>query len=133
MSRTDVHAPNWVKQKDPLWRDHFQEIHDHSDGVCNLNEYLNQMIWSQAKCYITFRWQGRQIHCGCGMCTDRDGRRLKRRWDRREVKRGLRNGDWDNLDVEVRRDIYWLRPAPPTRSQGPLPSEQQEPHAGEDQ
>ena len=30
MSRTDVHAPSWVKARDPLWRANYVEDHNHS-------------------------------------------------------------------------------------------------------
>lgn len=107
MSRTDVHAPYWVKLRDPLWRDHFKEFHDHDHGVCTLDQFLsNRSGWIRDLCYVGQVWRGRQIHCGCPMCTDRDGRRMRRRRERREVRQALLLGHWDNLDVELRQDAW---------------------------
>lgn len=95
MSRTDVHAPWWVKERDPLWRQHFQEVHDHSRGPCDLLRFLSSRRYVRTSCYIEIRWQGRQIHCGCRMCTDQVGHQLQRRHDRHVTKQALKADRWD--------------------------------------
>jgi hypothetical protein len=104
-----------VKQRDPLWRYYFREVHRHDDGVCTLDQFLAADHWVRTSCYIDQVWRGRQIHCGCGMCTDQESRRMKRRRQRHEARRALRLGYWDNLDVELRQDAwctYNVQPRP---------------------
>jgi hypothetical protein len=107
-----------VKQRDPLWRHYFREVHRHDDGVCTLDRFLAATSRVRTSCYIDFAWRGRQIHCGCGSCTDQDGRRMRRRRERHEVRQALLLGDWDNLDVELHRDAwctYNVQPRPQDR------------------
>lgn len=70
MSRTDVHTPYWVRQRDPAWHECFVEEHDHSKGPCDLEIFLaagNSYV--RTRCYIEMRWTGRNLYCGCRMCT----------------------------------------------------------------
>lgn len=105
MSRTDVHAPGWVKQRDPLWRDHFQERHNHERGPCDLELSLTARDWIRTRCYIAWRWRGRRIYCGCRMCTEQIGRRISNRRERHDAKRALRQGAWD-LDHGRQREAW---------------------------
>jgi hypothetical protein len=105
MSRTDVHVPHWVKEKDPLWRRHFVEVHNHENGTCDLHLRLEARGWIRTRCYINIHWQGRQIHCGCKMCTNQIGRRLGNRRERHDAKRAIRKGAWD-FDHAHRRDAW---------------------------
>lgn len=84
MSRTDVHMPYWVKQTDPGWRHAFTEDHDHGRGACDL-EHQNPHDWQATRCHIGDRYTGRNIHCGCRMCTGQferkqDSRRARTKW-----------------------------------------------------
>jgi hypothetical protein len=106
MSRTDVHAPWWVKERDPLWRDHFVEHHDHSTSVCDLAAYLAAgNTWTSTTCYITWTPRRRNIGCGCRMCTGQHGRKLGRRQQRTAWRAMSRDAvktspaDRDGLDI----------------------------------
>lgn len=129
MSRTDVHAPAWVKERDPAWRTHYTEDHNHSwhsvghekittpDGHttyktiwkkverCDLDEYLAANSWVRTACQIRLISRGRNIDCGCHLCTGQIYRRLGNRSDRQKAKRLLRDGRWDEAAV-VRRSRY---------------------------
>lgn len=121
MSRTDVHAPGWVKERDPLWRANHREHHNHHQYVighekvktedghtkykpiwkkverCDLDDYLALRGWSYTRtaCSIQFWSNGRNVHCGCNLCTNFIGRRHDRRVGRQKAKRDLRAGRWD--------------------------------------
>lgn len=96
MSRTWVHQPWWVKERDPRWRDHFQEIHNHDKGVCTLADYLaNRANYIGGRCHISWCWRGRQVHCGCRMCSAHWSRRSLRRWERHQAHLALVAEDWD--------------------------------------
>jgi len=123
MSRTDVHAPNWVKERDPLWRDQYKEVHNHGwhitgsvkhvdeDGYvsykpvgrkverCELDDYLNvrECGYVRTACYVTLAPGCRNICCGCNMCTGKIYRKLSRKVDRSRTKRLLRKGSWDDI------------------------------------
>lgn len=121
MSRTDVHAPNWVKERDPLWRDQFKEVHNHgwlSDGSekhvdedgytsykrtwrkverCELDIYLSARQWVRTACYVTLAPGCRNICCGCNMCTGQTFRKLSRKVDRLQTRRLLRSERWDDI------------------------------------
>jgi hypothetical protein len=126
MSRTDVHAPAWVKERDPAWRSHYTEDHNHSwhsvghekvlseDGHptwktiwkkverCDLDEYLAANSWVRTACQIRLISRGRNIDCGCNMCTGQIHRRLGRRAERQTTKRLLRDQRWDDIQGKHR-------------------------------
>jgi hypothetical protein len=108
MSRTDVHAPDWVKHKDPLWRRYFEEVHRHERGFCDLDQLLASRYWIRTNCYMNIHWQGRQIHCGCKMCTNQIGRKLSNRRERHQVKDALRKGSWDLEGRNIHRREAWV-------------------------
>lgn len=81
MSRTDVHAPAWVKERDPGWRHAFVEVHDHRAGRCDIDQH-DPSDWQASSCHITLRWTGRNIHCGCRLCTGHHWRKLDNRRQR---------------------------------------------------
>lgn len=121
MSRTDVHAPAWVKERDPLWRSNHRESHNHlwqrvgsekvvyEDGRihwepiwekverCDLDVYLAAREWVRTACRIEYVHTGRNIYCGCNMCTGKIYRKLSRKADRTQTKRLLRSGRWDDI------------------------------------
>lgn len=110
MSKTWVHQPWWVKQRDPRWRNHFRVDHSHEDGICDLAVFLarEEGYWVRNGCRIDIRWQGRQIHCGCRMCTDQKSRKLSRRRERHQIRMALTQGDWDTASLEFGL-TYWYR------------------------
>ena len=99
MSRTFVHAPAWVKERDPRWRNHFQTVHDHDDGICDLAAYLAHDGYRVRgrMCHVALCWRGRQIHCGCAMCTGAWTRRWGRRRSRQQARLALARGDWESV------------------------------------
>src|SRR5689334_10105567 len=129
MSRTDVHAPEWVKERDPLWRDQYKEVHNHGwhttgsqkhvdeDGYvsyrpigrrverCELEDYLAAREWVRTACYITLRPGCRNICCGCQMCTGQFYRKLSRKADRSRTKRLLRAQRWDDINCSSNRKM----------------------------
>ena len=91
MSRTDVHAPCWVKERDPAWRAHFTETHQHHNIIrlarggggwtravrtftgCDLDQFLA----GARDTFCSMRYTGRRnIFCGCRLCTGHDWNRL---------------------------------------------------------
>lgn len=118
MSRTDVHAPYWVKLRDPGWSRHFVEEHRHErcrcdveghldeDRCCDLEEFLAEphLTYWQG-CYRDFVSFGVNVWCGCRMCTNQLGRRHTRRAERVVVRARLRAAvkttaaDRDSIDV----------------------------------
>lgn len=131
MSRTDVHAPDWVKERDPLWRANYVEDHNHSwyvtghekvtdsAGVvrwvsiwkrverCDLDVYLedtNHRV--RTACSVRFVYTG-QRHCGCKMCTGQISRRLDRRSERRRAKRLIKVGRWEEVSFPDRSRLSW--------------------------
>jgi hypothetical protein len=82
-----VHEPWWVKERSWRWRDFFAEQHHHPHGApCDLDVYLHpdphSRAGSRTRCYLDPVWRGRQVFCGCGMCTGR--------WYRRDIHRAGR-------------------------------------------
>lgn len=111
MSRTDVHRPVWVQMQDPTIRHWFADFHDHDDGVCDFGEYGFDHF-SPPHCYRQI-WTQCPNLCGCHLCTEKFGRRLKRRQERgiwrklRQQLLKLGKEDLDNVDVgSIRGSAY---------------------------
>ena len=98
MSRTDKQAPYWVKKTQPEWRAFFVEWHDHTQHPCNFNPKNED----SRDCHMAMANRGKNIHCGCIMCSDQIYRRLSRRADRHEAKRLLRSGRFDDMSNRLR-------------------------------
>jgi hypothetical protein len=104
MSRTDVHRPAWVQERDPELRHLFVEYHDHRAGRCDLDVYLSTPGWVRTTCSVRYVG-GRNIYCGCHLCTGQPGRRLAHRQERtrwradRQRLLAARAEDRDGLDV----------------------------------
>lgn len=81
MSRTDVHRPAWVKERDPAMRSQFRAHHNHATGPCDLDAHMAAKGWTRTRCYPTYIG-GRNIYCGCKMCTGQPWRKLAHRKDR---------------------------------------------------
>ena len=94
MSRTDVHTPYWVKKLQPEWRPYFVEHHDHADRPCNFD--VKNDNWHK-DCFLTDLYLGRNIHCGCPLCTGSIWRRMGRRQERHRTKKLLRAERWDDI------------------------------------
>ncbi len=130
MSRTDVHAPAWVKERDPLWRAHYVEDHNHAQYVighekrntedghtyyasiwkmverCDLDEYLAARGWARTACHIRMINAGRNVGCGCRMCTGQTWRKFGNRTERYTTKKLLRADRWDEVGGSRRQ---WSR------------------------
>jgi hypothetical protein len=112
MSRTDVHRPGWVKERDPHLRHLFREHHNHATGPCDLQDYLTGQGWTRTRCYLAYTG-GRNIFCGCQLCTEQHGRKLARRqersWWRTARQRLLAAApqDRDAVDVPPFRSSAW--------------------------
>lgn len=98
MSHTDVHRPAWVKERDPLmgpwvvYHRHFaRECWSAEDKrwlvqrtvPCSLEKFYAEMSGGHRdpRCGVSYRG-GRNIYCGCGMCTGQTARKLARRQER---------------------------------------------------
>lgn len=97
MSRTDVHVPYRVKRLQPEWRHFFVEYHDHRNRPCNFDPAND---WGD--CHLTYASRGKNIDCGCHMCTGQVWRKLSRRADRYRAKKLLRAMRWDEADTKSR-------------------------------
>lgn len=92
MSRTDAHDPYWVKRQSPEWRRFFVEHHEHTDHICNFS--VKNVSWKD--CGLADRNIGKNIHCGCNMCTGQYSRRQDRRGQRHLARKVLRSGKWED-------------------------------------
>lgn len=97
MSRTDVHRPGWVQERDPVDRRWFVPQHRHFEVSdwdpdarrwlrrfvvpCDLGEYLAAKGAPQTRCRLAYRG-GRNIYCGRWCCTSHDAKKAGNRADR---------------------------------------------------
>jgi hypothetical protein len=98
MSRTHKTAPLSVKLRNGTARR--MEIHDHSDGPCELPPEPpsgSSGVDHSTRCFWDFHYEGRNVFCGCAMCTDQDARRQERRRQRHEFKSTIRHLDPDEI------------------------------------
>ncbi len=103
MSRTYVHTPYVVKMRSPEWRHIFREEHDHTQGLCDLDQF-DTTNWRATRCHINLVLDGTNPHCGCRPCTGHDerrqeiksGRRRQAMADRKAVK------EWRNAATILR-------------------------------
>jgi len=102
MSRTDVHTPFWVKKTHVEWRNFFVEVHHHDKHPCNFS--IENENWGD--CLLGTVNRGRNIYCGCNLCTGQVARRLNRRVERQTVKRLLRSERWDEAEAKRRPEKY---------------------------
>lgn len=90
MSRTDAHVPLRIRvARGDISR---AEVHDHTDGVCDLPEPFDPDSWSSRRghCHWTWLWDGHGL-CPCEMCHGGDTNRRERRADRQQSRRELRD------------------------------------------
>lgn len=94
MSRTDKTKPWWVRVRDH----HPQVVHNHVDGACDLPDDFREALNNFRGCHIRdwkLTYPGNCCWgCGCDLCTDQEGRKAKRRKERRETKVRLRKTVW---------------------------------------
>lgn len=89
MSRTHAHVPLRIRvARGDVAR---AEIHDHTDGVCDLPDpYDPGALWQgHGHCHWTRLWDGRGL-CSCEICSCGELRRRDRRAERQRVRRELR-------------------------------------------
>ncbi len=96
MSHTHVHTPGWVKMRQPAWRSYVVERHHHPDQraevFCDLAEHVAAgREWVDTQCVLVLAPQGRNIWCGCRMCTGHHDRRAARRRERYAGRRLCRS------------------------------------------
>jgi hypothetical protein len=110
MSRTDVHAPYRVKLCDPEWQKYVYEEHDHDDGTCDI-DHFDPGDWQATHCHRGMIWFGRNIHCGCNLCTGHYWVRFARRRERVAVRAVCREAvklaDREDVDVWVPWKGWW--------------------------
>lgn len=83
MSRTDVHAPNWVKARTPEWGRYFEDFHNHATGPCDLAESLAAgRVFTRTRCNRWMVNRGRNISCSCVCCSGQLERKYHRRQER---------------------------------------------------
>lgn len=109
MSRTDVHRPPRVQEKDPYLQGDYVDVHRHEGGSCDLSEYLESDGGGETDCYRAYvGW--RNTYCGCRMCTAQFHRKLHQRRIRAHWRMGLRRmmtalpEDRDTVDVHP---LHW--------------------------
>lgn len=122
MSRTDVHAPAWVKDRDPAWHNEYREDHNHGQWVvrwehhprkwvpiyetvtrCDLGDFLAGA--QKTACRMSYAGH-RNIYCGCWMCTghpwQRQDRRRLRHMEQRMLREVLKDHEHDPYVRETR-------------------------------
>lgn len=85
MSRTDVHRPAWVQEADWYNRALFIEWHDHGNGVCDIRDTAVLIFHYKGQCYRVPRG-GRNLYCGCRLCTGYYDQRAERRKSRHAAR-----------------------------------------------
>jgi len=127
MSRTDVHVPGWVKERDPAWwRTHYTEDHRHVRQIwdpeaqrwgrqravdCDLDRFLAGE--RDTNCSMRLAGSSNNISCGCRLCTGQPARKLARRQERADWRAAareiLKTGpvDLDAIDVPKPRQHCW--------------------------
>lgn len=111
MSHTDIHRPAHVLYQDPSMRAHFRERHDHRDGVCDLQQFLDTWLPGgyAARTRCSVQWWGRdQRICACAMCSMRAARKRARRQERADARRQLRQAAVQYAAEDLDEDL----PAP---------------------
>lgn len=111
VSRTWVHQPYWIKQRQERWRNFFYEYHNHINGECDLDSSPSRG-WYPGNCHLADSSRGRNIHCGCWMCSGSPFRRIQRRMERhqwrRQQKELLSDVDRNEFDVILpRHETYY--------------------------
>lgn len=105
MSRTDVHAPLWVRM---CRREVAVEAdHDHRDGICDLPERVDsQWVEPPTCCTWEFVHTGIKI-CSCDLCRDKVGHRLDLRRERRNAATRLdrKRRQWELGNRSVFDDV----------------------------
>ena len=89
MSRTDAHVPLRIRvARGDIGR---AEVHDHSDGVCDLPDPFEPgALWGgSGRCHWEWLWDGHAV-CSCRLCHGGPELRRERRADRRRARRELR-------------------------------------------
>lgn len=123
MSRTWVHMPPHVKERHPEFRRHFVAEHDHwieedrdlerhcwlvrRSAPCDLDVYLASEGRINTRCRLAYRG-GRNIYCGCALCTGAPFMRLTRRRERHQwkaIRQRLLAGE--EIDVPLIRVSAW--------------------------
>jgi hypothetical protein len=115
MSRTDVHRPAWVQLRDPTIRHWFKDVHNHEQGICDLQHWLDTTTggWWYHKHFYCYRqpWMQAPRLCGCEMCAGQRWRRLQRKQERvawRRVRQQLvKLKDWEDVDVPPLHGSAW--------------------------
>ncbi len=107
MSRTYVHAPHWVKVRHPQWRAYFREAHRHDTGPCDLDRFDPRAMWSATSCHIDLAPGGRNICCGCRMCTGQLWRKVCHRRIRTVARSRLREAVKTRSDVDIPTRMRW--------------------------
>jgi hypothetical protein len=120
MSRTDVHRPPWVQVQDKLLHRHMSIAHHHWERDCYDSELREWLVERTAPCDVDTpggrceRWpRGRNLFCGCRMCTGQPSRRRARRRDRTVLRTQLRTAvktapaDREDIDIPGPAPIDW--------------------------
>lgn len=84
MSRTYKTNPFWVRMR----RGHIrtEEMHDHSNGVCDLPAEINKDWWLSCRnCNHHFLYTGKGL-CACPMCHEPTSRHIREARERREFR-----------------------------------------------
>lgn len=113
MSRTHAHVPLHIRVAcGDVAR---AEVHDHTDGVCDLPDPFDPAAWSARRghCHWTWEWDGHGL-CPCELCHGGHANRRGRRADRQRVRRELRDAAlfWnltgsDDLDTPAPDNRVW--------------------------
>lgn len=119
MSRTDKTRPVWVQVRDPYNRWAMQEEHDHRNGECDFDEWLesNQNYWTYFRvgwghCHLDYSYYGfntikfwpREPRRGARISLHRQARA---KW-RAERTRLLRGEDFDYSKPRAREYNSWM-------------------------
>ncbi len=111
MSRTFVHRPVRVQERDRRFRGWFRDFHHHGDGVCDFDDYMVRGWQLGQRCWRRL-WTSAPRLCGCRLCVDQPGRKVRRRRERVVLRAAVRDvvktgpDNWWDIDiVEPHRSI----------------------------
>lgn len=94
MSKTDKTKPFWVQIMNREIA--VSEYHDHINGVCEIKGQKpsrDHVDWKRGECHFTWEYDGKNVGCGCKMCTMQFERKQDNRRTRRAKKKVIR--EWE--------------------------------------
>ena len=108
MSRTFKTDPIWTKMNHPERVGMIvHEEHNHEKGECDLPEFPERNAHN-TRCWWNYDTQGKNVFCGCDLCTGRSYRKIAKKASRRASNERRRNfkSDPEYYEGDQLEDTY---------------------------